>query len=339
MPETQGGEGKLALVQGWPAPYFRAMNSTTKLGGAFAQLSGSARGALWMLIAAVFFAGMAFLVRVASKDVHPLEVVFFRNALALVFMLPWLARIGLSGLKTTRFGLHSVRSALGLTAMACWFTAMAYMPLAEATALGFTAPIFSAIGAALLLGEVVRARRWIAIMVGFMGMLIIVRPGSEAISIPALLAISSALFVAASSLCIKSLSRTEAPNTMVLYMALLTTPISLIPAAFVWSWPSLETWGWLIALGICATIGHLSLARAFGAADASAVMPYDYARLPIVALIAFVAFGEIPDLWTWAGAGVIVASTIYISRREATAARERREAEGSTAVATAGETR
>jgi len=322
------------LAQGAPAPYFWAMSPVQTISHSMARLPDSLRGALWMLAAGSMFSCMALLVRMAAKDIHPLEVVFFRNAIALMFMLPWLARIGFSGMRTTRLPLHAWRAAIGLAAMACWFTAMALMPLAEATALGFTTPLFATIGAVLFLGETVRARRWTAIAVGFIGTLIITRPGAEALSWPALLAISSAVFVASSSLCVKALSRTEAPNTMVLYMALLMTPIAFIPAAFVWSWPSLETWGWLLLLGFCATAGHLASTRAFAAADASAVMPYDYARLPFVALIAFVAFGEVPQIWTWVGAAVIVASTIYISRREAMAARERRAAAAVAAPAT-----
>jgi drug/metabolite transporter (DMT)-like permease len=303
------------------------MTVSVPASGLFQQIPAPVRGALWMMGAGAMFSSMALLVRHTSQDIPPLEVVFFRNALALMFMLPWLARAGIGALHTRRIWMHVQRSLHGIVAMGMWFTAMSLMPLAEATALGFTAPLFGFVGAALFLGETIRWRRWAGILVGFAGALVILRPGIAAITTPALLAVSASLFVAASSLCVKSLSRTEAPNTVVIFMNLLMTPVSLIPALFVWQWPSWPTFGWLVVLGLVATLGHLSYVRAFATADASVVLPYDYARLPFVAAIAFVALGEVPDIWTWVGAAVIFASTIYVSRREIAAARAAKLAE------------
>lgn len=311
--------------------YVSTMTITVPAVRWFQQIPAPVRGALWMLGAGAMFSSMALLVRHTAQEIPPLEVVFFRNAMALMFMLPWLARAGIGALHTTRIWMHVQRSVHGIIAMGAWFTAMALMPLAEATALGFTAPLFGFIGAAIFLGETIRWRRWAGIIVGFAGALIILRPGFAAITTPGLLAIMASLFVAASSLCIKSLSRTEAPNTIVIYMNILMTPVSLIPAAFFWVWPSWETFGWLVLLGLVATLGHLSYVRAFATADASVVLPYDYARLPFVAAIAFVALGEVPDIWTWIGAAVIFISTIYVSRREIAAARAAKLAEAAAA--------
>jgi drug/metabolite transporter (DMT)-like permease len=282
------------------------------------------RGILWMLAAAVFFSGLNTSIRLATSEVPVFEVVFFRNFFNLVFMLPWLARIGWSALRTERLGLHALRSTLGLISMMLQFSALALMPLAEATAISFTAPLFAVIGAALVVGETVRLRRWIAIVVGFIGVAVILRPGAGAMQGAALLMLAGSTSVGIGFVCVKLLSRTESPNAMVLFMGLFMAPVSLIPALFVWQWPSLIGWGYLVGVGACATLGHLCFNRAFAAADASAVLPYDYTRLLFVAVIAFVLFGEMPDLWTWVGAGIIVAANIYIAQREAALARRDR---------------
>jgi drug/metabolite transporter (DMT)-like permease len=146
--------------------------------------------------------------------------------------------------------------------------------------------------------------------------MIVLRPGSEALQPVALIALASAAFIAGAMLSIKSLSRTEHPNAIVIIMGLLMTPASLIPAAFVWTWPSTETWGWLMVMGVAATAGQMLLTRALAAADASAVLPYDFSRLVFVSVLAYALFGEIPDAWTWIGAVVILAATGYIAHRE-----------------------
>lgn len=282
------------------------------------------RGILWMIAAAVFFAGLNSAVRLASTQVHVFEVVFFRNFFNLIFMLPWLARMGLGALRTRRLGLHALRSTFGLISMFLQFSALALMPLAEATAISFSAPLFAMIGAALVVGEKVRARRWMAIATGFLGVAIVLRPGVAAISVPALMMLIGSSVVGAGFTCVKLLSRTESPNVMVLFMGLFMAPVSLVPALFVWQWPSALGWLYLIMVGTCATLAHLCFNRAFAATEASAVLPFDYLRLPLVALYGFLLFGESPDLWTWAGAGIIVAANLTIAQREAALARGRR---------------
>jgi drug/metabolite transporter (DMT)-like permease len=282
------------------------------------------RGILWMIAAAVFFAGLNSAVRLGSTQVHVFEVVFFRNFFNLIFMLPWLIRMGLGALRTQRLGLHALRSTFGLISMFLQFSALALMPLAEATAISFSAPLFAMIGAALVVGEKVRARRWIAIGIGFLGVAIVLRPGFAAVSLPALMMLIGSSVVGAGFTCVKLLSRTESPNVMVLFMGIFMAPVSLVPALFVWQWPSALGWLYLVAVGTCATLAHLCFNRAFAAAKASAVLPFDYLRLPLVALYGFLLFTEIPDVWTWAGAGVIVAANLYIAQREAALARARR---------------
>ena len=281
------------------------------------------QGALLMTGAAFCFSIMNVLIRIAAEEVEPAEIAFFRNLFALLFLLPLVARHGFAELRTRHLGLHVVRSIIGLAAVLCWFPSVARLPLAEAVALNFTVPLFATAGAAIFLGEVVRARRWSATIVGFLGVLIILRPGFTEITPTMSLPIIAAAFMAISVVLVKMLSRDEPVASIVLYMNLLLTPLSLGPALLVWHWPSLTVLGILAVIGAMAAVAHLMLTRAFTKADASAVTPFDYARLPFVAVIAFFVFGEAPDLWTWVGAAVIAGSAIYIARREAQVARER----------------
>jgi drug/metabolite transporter (DMT)-like permease len=279
------------------------------------------QGALYMTAAAFCFSVMNVFVRLATEEMAALEVAFFRNFFALVFMLPWLIRSGFGALRTTRIKLHLLRSFFALLTMITWFSALAILPLSEAVALNFTVPLFATAGAALILGEVVRARRWTATAIGFLGTLIILRPGFAEVTPAMALPVLAALSMACATLTVKSLSRTESAATVVIYMTLILTPLSLIPALFVWQWPSWETLIYLVGLGGSGALAHLLLTIAYGKADASAVIPFDYARLPFVAVIAYFLFGEIPDLWTWLGAAVIAASAIYIAHREARVAK------------------
>jgi drug/metabolite transporter (DMT)-like permease len=287
------------------------------------KLSAPLKGALYMTTAAFVFSIMNYLVRLAGQELNPIEVAFFRNLFALLFMLPWLLRVGRAGLATRRLGVHVWRALVGLGAMFCWFYSVTVMPLAEAVSLNFTVPLFATAGAALVLGEVVRARRWTATVVGFLGVLVILRPGFTEVSWVMCLPILAAAFMAAATLFVKSLSETESPNTIVLYMNLLLTPLSLLPALFVWQWPSAETFVYMALLGMLAATAHIALTRAYSLADASAILPLDYTRLPFVAVIAFFAFGEVPDHWTWVGAGIIASSALYIAHREMRIARSR----------------
>jgi len=277
-----------------------------------------------MIAAAFMFAVMNAGIKLAAAEgLHPFQIAFFRNAFALMFLLPWLARMGFDGLRTARLKVHLLRAVIGLIAMLCWFTAVVRMPMAEAVALNFTVPLFATAGAAFFLGETVRARRWTATIVGFLGVLIILRPGFVEFTPVMTLPIIAACFMAVTVLIVKSLSRTDAPMVVVVYMNLLLTPLSLVPALFAWQTPSLQALLLMAFVGACAVLAHIAFTRSFARADASAILPFDYARLPFVAAIGFLLFDETPDGWTWVGAAVIAAAAVYIAHRETRVARER----------------
>ena len=191
-----------------------------------------------MIGACAGFAAMMAIVRHVSSEIPPLEAVFFRNLLGTVFILPLVFYAGWDQLHTGRPAMHLLRAVLGLISMLLLFTALSLLPLADVTALSFTAPLFATIGAALLLREHVGARRWTATLVGFCGALVILRPGMGSFSGASLVALASAVAMAAAQLSVKSLSRTEHPNAIVLIMGLLMTPMSLPPVVFVWTWPT-----------------------------------------------------------------------------------------------------
>ncbi len=274
-------------------------------------------GAAWMVTSGVCFAAMAGLIRYLSADLHAFEIAFFRNCAGVLVMTPWVMRVGIGALKTQRFGLYAVRGVTSIVAMLSFFWALTAMPITEATALNFTMPIFATILAVIFLGEVVRLRRWTAILVGFGGVLIILRPGVEVVTLPALMALLGAFMVASSVIVIRKLSTTESPNAIVLYMALFLVPLSLPPALYVWRDPTWLQLGLAGLVGVLGTAAHQCYTRAIYAAEASVVMPFDFARLIFVAILGYVAFGQTSDLWTWIGAVVIVGAGIYIAQREA----------------------
>ena len=205
--------------------------------------------------------------------------------------------------------------------MSCWFTAIPLLPIVEAVALNFTAPIFITMIAAIFLKETLRARRLIAVAFGFAGVLVVLRPGFEAIGTGQMLVLGDTLFWAVAVVLVRVLARQEPARVIVCYMFMLVLPLSAILAAFVWVWPSTTTWLYVIGLAASSTIGHLCATQALVCAEASAVIPYDYLRVVWFALVGWLAFSEIPDQWTLWGAAMIAGSAVYILRREAKLAR------------------
>ena len=280
------------------------------------SLSAPVKGALWMTFSACGFAASIGLIRQVSHELHPLEIVFFRNLFGLLYMAPVALRAGRGFLRTRRHGLYALRAVFGLTAMMTWFTAISLLPLAEAVALSFTTPIFTTILAALVLREAMRARRWAAVALGFLGTLVIVRPGIAAFDPASLIVIVSALAFATSGIIIKALSRTEHPNAIVTYMVIYLTPASLGPALWVWQTPEAVTFALLAGIGAATTMGHIGLTRAYAATEATVIQPFGFSQLPFAALIGYFAFGEVPGPWTWPGGAVIAGACLYLARRE-----------------------
>ncbi len=263
------------------------------------------------------------LVRVVTLELHPFEASALRFLWALPIMLPWLLRGRGVSLKTSRHGLHFVTAMLTVIMTAAFFFALSEMPLAEATALNFTAPLFTTIIAALVLKERVEFVRWGATVVGFIGVLIILRPGFATIPLVALLPILGAFLLAWWFIGVKHLGETESAATITIYQTLWAALVLTLIAIPLWVTPTWATLGYSAAMGVLGTTGIICTSRAFAMAEASAIAPLDYLRLPFIAVIAFFAFGEVPDGVSVIGALIITASAIFIVRRSALAERER----------------
>jgi drug/metabolite transporter (DMT)-like permease len=177
------------------------------------------------------------------------------------------------------------------------------------------------IAAVLVLGEVVRLRRWTAVIAGFAGVLVILRPGASAFSFDALVALASAALAAGSYISIKFLSRTEHPDAVVIYMNLIITPLTLMPALWAWSWPDAIGWIWLLLTGLLGTVGQFCMTRAYHVGEVSALIPINFIQLPVVVICAYFLFDQRLDLATAIGAAIIIGANIYIARREAQLAR------------------
>jgi drug/metabolite transporter (DMT)-like permease len=227
-----------------------------------------------------------------------------------------LIRVGPAILRTSRPGLHVLRSLFNLTSMLAWFWALPYIVLADGVALMFTGPLFGALGAVLLLGERLGPRRAGALAIGFAGALVIIRPSFDQAGLALLAVVGSAAGWAAMGLCNKRLTRTDTTEQIVALNLLLMLPFSFVLALLDWQWPSLAMWALGAAHGALGTIAHICMARAFRHADASFCMPFDFTRLPLAAAIAYILFGQLPDIWTLLGAAVIFSATLYVTLRE-----------------------
>lgn len=270
-----------------------------------------------MIIATLFLATMHTSIRhVGSQGVHPFEIAFFRNLFGMLAIVPWIIQSGLGPFRTERIGLHAVRAGINVVAMLCFFTALTITPVTEVTALSFSVPIFATIFAIFIFGEKVGIRRWSAMVVGFGGVILILRPGFEEIGLGQMLVIFASVVWSGALMVIKVLGRTESSVTITAYMSLLMTPLTFIPALFVWTWPEPEHYLWFMLIGICGGAGQMLTVEALKSASTAVVMPFDFFKLIWVAAIAYVAFGEIADLFTWAGGIIIFCSTAYITYRQ-----------------------
>ena len=271
----------------------------------------------YMVCSAAMFACMAVMIRLASSQLHAFEIAFFRNFFGFVFALPLLMHHGMGILKTDKLSLYVGRCLIGIVSMLCGFYAIVHLPLAKAVTISYSTPLFVTILAVLFLGEMVRLRRWTAVGLGFIGVLVIMRPGADTFDANTLVALTAAVLSAIVAISIKVLSRTEKPDAIVLWTTMLWVPLSLVPALFVWTWPTGWTWAWIVAAGFFGTAGHMFWTRALKRGDASMLTPISFMQVPIVALLAWWLFDETVTAWTAAGAAIIFVANAYIAHREA----------------------
>jgi drug/metabolite transporter (DMT)-like permease len=300
------------------------MSVIAEIRSRLASVSPNVQGMIWMAVAGLIFASFTAIVRHVGSSMNPIQVSFMRYALGLVFMLPFFLKINLADLRAANFKLHAIRGVLHAVGVMCWFYAMAHIPIAEVTAMGFTAPVFATVGAALFLGERVRIRRIIAVIVGLLGAVVILKPGFAAIHPGALAMLFAAPLFAVTDLIAKVLTRQETGPAVVAYLSVFVTLTIMGPALYVWRAPTMEEWLLLITTAGLATLGHLCMIQGVKLAEVSAVQPVKFLQLAWAALIGFVFFAEIPEIWTWIGSAIIIGSVSYIAHRENVARRQAR---------------
>ena len=280
------------------------------------QMSPAARGMLWAALAGLMLSSLNAIVRSITLDLDVYQSLFLRYGFGMVVMLPWVLRNPASYRPTDIKGQfwRGIVHTLGLT---LWFTALPHISLADMTALGFTGPIFIMLGAAWFLGEKMRADRWIAALIGFCGVLVVVGPQlTGAGGWYTLIMLSSSPMFAASFLITKALTRYETPSVIVFWQALMVTLLGLPLAWWFWQSPTLWQWVGFGAAGILGSLGHYCLTRAFKATDISTTQSLRFLDLVWATLLGWLVFSDVPRSTTLLGALVIMSSTIWIARRE-----------------------
>ncbi len=271
----------------------------------------------------LFMFGNAIIKLLAASGIHPIEIVFFRSAFSLVLLAPFVLR-NKALLRTMRLKLHVTRGMVQAVSMMMFFVGLSKVTLVEATALEFTSPLFATIFAMIFMGERVRARRIIALSLGFAGALIALRPGFADITVGHWLILAASILWAGVLLMIRALSRTEGAITQSVYMGLILTPISCIAASFVWVTPDLHQLVLLLTVGTTATLGQYLFAQAFRLAEMTAVLPLDFTKLIWSSAIGYLVFHTLPDAFVVLGGAIIFAAGAYITLREAQLQRQKR---------------
>ena len=260
---------------------------------------------------------MASSVKFLSNDLNPFIICFYRCLLGLIFVLPFVAKNKFQDLKSNNMKLQFNRSMINIISMICWFSAIGMMHFEKATALGFTTPLFTTILAVLVLGEVIRFHRTAALLLGFIGIIIIIRPGFVPFEFGTVLMLIASFSFSFVLIFVKKLSATDSSQTIIFYHLLFMTPVFFILSLFFWETISLYQLMIFTLMGASGLLSHWCLAQAFKLSDTTFVMPLQFTKLIWASLIGLFMFAEQPDIWTWVGGLIIFISVVYITYREA----------------------
>ena len=282
----------------------------------FRTLPDNVKGALILMIAAFGFALMAALIKLAGSRLPVTQILFVRQIGMVIMLLPVLVTHFPDVVRTQRIDLQLTRVLFALIAMLCGFTAIIHMPLAEATALGFAKSFFVTIFAVIVLKETVGVYRWSAVAIGFIGVLIMLRPGTESFSIYGLMAVIGAASAGFVMVIIRLLSRSDSPNTILMFQAVGVAIVMIVPAILNWVPPTPREWAILAAIGFVSFFAQKANIYAFKFGEASMLASLDYVRLIYATLFGWLLFSQLPGVATWVGAGIIVLASIYTVRRE-----------------------
>lgn len=279
------------------------------------------KGIGWMVLSGLLFAAVTGTVRHLGSDMNAVQGAFIRYLFGVALVVPVLWRMSAVRRWPRRSGLMLFRGLLHGVGVCLWFFAMARIPVAEVTAIGFAAPLFTVIGAALFLGERPGIRRIIALLFGLAGTLVILRPGFATVELGAIAQLVAAPLFAGSFLVAKKLTETEGTTVIVAHLSVVVTLVLLVPALAVWRTPTVSELTWLFITAALATAGHITLTRALRAAPITSLQPITFLQLVWASALGYLLFDETPDAWTWIGAVIIVSSASYIVHREAVVTR------------------
>ena len=273
--------------------------------------------AIFLIITSVFFGTvMLSFLKIAQEDVNVYVAGFFRFFLGLVIILPYIIKKKDAVLKTTHLKEHLLRAILGLPAMLLYFSALVLLPIEKLTAISFVVPLIVTILAVFFLGEKIYIYRTLALILGFSGMLVIIRPGFVDTSIGVYMVLFSALLWSINIIITKKISKDDSAITILAYQSIFMSLLSFFIVLFFWEMPSIKTFIYLILAAMCGTVLHLTLNHAFKLVDVSMTQPYSFLNLVFASIIGYFVFDEIPDLYTWIGAIIIFTGVLIISYRE-----------------------
>ena len=273
--------------------------------------------ALLAIGATLFGSFMGAGVKLLSNDLHPIIICFYRCLMGLIIITPFVARNNFKALQTDNMRLQIFRALINIISMICWFSAIGMMHFEKATALGFTTPLCTTVLAVLILGEVIRFHRTAALLLGFIGILIIIRPGYMPFEFGTILMLIASFSFSFVLIFVKKLSATDSSLTIIFYHLLYMTPAFFILSLFYWQSISFNQLVIFSLMGSSGLLSHWCLAQAFKMSDTTFVMPLQFTKLIWASLIGLFIFAEQPDIWTWVGGVIIFISVVYITYREA----------------------
>lgn len=275
------------------------------------------RAAFWMAGAMASFMAMAISGRELGHELSTFQVLFFRSIVGLVVVGSLMHRLGWHRLRTPAPGTQLLRNVIHFAGQYGWFYGIALIPLTQVFALEFTMPIWTALLAPFILGERMTPTRALVVAIGFTGTLVVLRPGFEVVHAGAIAVLASALAYAIAHMLTKRLTATDPPIVILFYMTAIQLPLGLVLALPDWSWPTAHAWPWVVLVGVAALLAHYCMTRAFQLADATVVVPMDFLRLPLIAVVGYFFYGEKLDGWVLLGAAILCAGA-WLNIRSAT---------------------
>lgn len=280
------------------------------------SLSGNVLGAVWLIASALFFTSVNVFVKQAGIELHFFQLVFFRCLFQFLILSPFLFKHGIRLMATNKVRLYSLRLFFGIISLMMLFYAITNIPLGMAVSITFSRSLFIIIFAAPLLGETIGWRKGLATLIGFIGVILIIRPDVSGLSLPVIAALATAVSIALTYIFIKKLAATENPVAMMLWFSLVTAVVSFVPALMNWQPVSLENLTLLALTAVSGCIAQFCAIRAYYYGEITIIGPFDYFQIIFAGLAGYIFFSETPSIWTAIGAGVIISSTFYILRKK-----------------------